>query len=492
MTSFKESLKDSSLFRKVYIIDLFFCMVSFLQVLSYVLIVPLFIWGLYLIYTNQRRYNTFFNMRFGLWMGLFLIFSFISMLFNISITLPISIVMFLHVLICFFLFYGMHTEPSFNFRQEIFDIAKTIIYFTTVTNIFGLFCLMFGFYYDWKFFDWYRIGFPIYENRFTSVFFNPNLLGFVSVVALLCCHMLTKPVLNEKTEGRRVNKVWLGLCVVTNLFALNLCDSNAAFVLGLGYVIIYIAYIFFARDTGKTFKNIFIRVVAVILIAAIFAGASLMFRAIFQTGFAAITAKTHALADYIFDNHSLLEDLEEGSLVIEDGQPIVTFGHTNKNLDSGRMKLWRESLGLFRISPVIGVSHGNIIYYSGRYLSGTLKFDYNHSDLHNGFLTILVSTGLIGFLIFATIGFRFAKHAASALFWQKETRRDDVFPCMFAFLGAYLGYSLFEKALLYDISFMVMFFWLIMGYTAVYIMEREHDLTQRSLFKSKRLTRAML
>lgn len=492
MTALKENLKDSSLFRKIYIIDLMICMISFVQLLAYVLLVFLFIWALYLIYYNQRRFNTFFHMRFGIWIGLFLVFSFVTMLFNFSVTLPISLVMFLHVLICFFLFYGMHTEPAFNFRQEIFDISKIIICITTFTNIFGLFCLMFGFYFKYEFYDLYWIRFPVYENRFTGVFFNPNLLGFVAVVALFCCHVVTKPKLNENVSGRRLSKLLLALCVITNVFALNLCDSNAAFVLALGYAVVYIAYIFFAESLGRSIKKIVIRSLAVLLIAAIIVGSGLMFRTIFQTGFAAITAKTNTLADYIFDNHSLISDLEDGNLVIQDGQPIVTFGHENSNIDSGRFKLWRESLGLFRISPVIGISQGNIIYYSGEYLSGTLQFDYNHSDLHNGFLTILVSTGVIGFLIFGTIGFRFAKHAAHHLFLQKKTRRDDIFPCLFAFLGTYLVYSLFEKALLYDISFMVLFFWLIMGYTSIYIMQEESELKDRYIFNSQRLTRAML
>lgn len=56
---------------------------------------------------------------------------------------------------------------------------------------------------------------------------------------------------------------------------------------------------------------------------------------------------------------------------------------------------------------------------------------------------------------------------------------------MFAFLSAYLFYALFEKALLYDISFMVMWFWLIMGYTSCYIAKFEPMLETRYLFIKK-------
>ena len=117
MTAFKEKLRDTSLFRTIYIFDLFFCMISFVQVAAYVCLPLLFIWGLWLVFYNQRRYNTFFKMRFGLWIGAFLIVSLLTMLLNLTETLLFSLVMQLHVLICFFVFYGMHTEPGFDFKR---------------------------------------------------------------------------------------------------------------------------------------------------------------------------------------------------------------------------------------------------------------------------------------------------------------------------------------------------------------------------------------
>ena len=116
MNAVKSFFDDTSLFRRIYIIDLFCCMISFVQVLGYVMLPFLFIWGLRLVYFNQRRYNTFFKMRFGIWIGAFMAFSLLAILFNFTLTALISVMMFLHVFICFFIFYGMHTEPDFNFK----------------------------------------------------------------------------------------------------------------------------------------------------------------------------------------------------------------------------------------------------------------------------------------------------------------------------------------------------------------------------------------
>lgn len=151
------------------------------------LLVFLFIWGVCLVVYNQRRNNTFFKLRFGIWIGAFLAVTVFSILLNFSQTILYSLVMLLHSVMCFFLFYGMHTEPDFDYRIELYHIAKFITYITTVMNIIGISCLMFGIK-----FEWYWIKFTVYENRFTGCYVNPNLLGFIAVVSIFCCHMLSK------------------------------------------------------------------------------------------------------------------------------------------------------------------------------------------------------------------------------------------------------------------------------------------------------------
>ena len=274
-----------------------------------------------------------------------------------------------------------------------------------------------------------------------------------------------------------------------------MCDSNAALVLALGYAIAYVVYIFFADKTGISFSKILLKIVCLVLVGVFLISSALMFREICQAGFSVVVSKTHSVIDLLTNNEEITTEIVESQDSAETSQRTeseVTFGHENENLDSGRFKLWKESFNLFKISPIIGISNGNIVFYSEEYLNGTLSYSYHKSDLHNGFLTILVSTGVIGFILFGIFGFRFAKHSAQHLFLQKKTFRNDVYPCLFAFLFAYLFYALFEKALLYDVSFMVMWFWLMMGYMSCYIAKFEPMLETQYLFHKKRLTRTLL
>ena len=492
MTSVKEFFKNSSLFRIIYIIDLFCCMISFVQLLGYVMLPFLFFWGLWLVFYNQRRYNTFFNMRFGIWIGAFMAVSLLGIIFNITLSALLSVVGLLHMFICFFVFYGMHTEPDFNFKKELYFLAYFIAIATTILNTIGFFCLMFGVHFEWNYEDFYWINFPLYENRFTGVFFNPNLLGFLSVVGIVCCHILHKDTFVHDLGKPKSNRVFLAACGVTNVFSLILSDSNAAFVLALGYVLIYVVYMFFDVKRKFSPSKLFLRILTLIVVCAVITGASMAFRTVFKAGFAVVNAKTNAIVDVLFNDKQIIDEIENDQEIEEGVNGEASFEHENTNIDSGRFEMWDEGISLFKLSPVIGISYGNIVYYSGEYLNGVLQFDYNHYDLHNAFLTILVSTGAIGALLFCIFGFRVAKHSAQHLFLQKTSYRYDVFPCLFAFLSAYMFYAFFEKALLYDVSFLVMWFWLFMGYLSCFIVRHEPELQNRYILGKKRFTRAML
>jgi O-antigen ligase len=227
-------------------------------------------------------------------------------------------------------------------------------------------------------------------------------------------------------------------------------------------------------------RQFFIKSVAVLVAAVYVVFTAFMVRTICQRGFSHLV-KTNTL------DKVAVKTINE----ITSGEAI-TFNHVNKNIDSGRLKLIKESFKLFQLSPVFGISNGNIIEYSQKYLNGTLSLSYHNSDIHNGYLTIIVSTGVVGFLIFAVWGLKFGKHIVFNLFKRQNAGSQDILPCLFAFCCGYLVYSLFEKALLYDISFMVMWFWYMLGMTSVYLNKYEPLVGSHYMLKKYRIPRHLI
>lgn len=460
-------LTDTSLFRKCYLICLFFCHVSFIQIPAYCALVLLFLWGTFLLFYNEKHKRTIHKMRFGLWIFLYLLFSTITAIIHIKDNFFANVVMQLHVAICFFLFYGMHTEKHFNFRTELYSICKFVVYTTAIIGVIGLTFLMAGISFEVM-----SVKFIIYENRFTGIYANPNALGFICVVALMCIHILTKTDFLDLSKGERVSRIWLFSSLVINGISLFLCDSNGAILLLLCYIGVFVLYKMFGAEHVYSKKQIITKMIACVL-AGLFIAGSVMFVKFFtQAGFTTIldaaNVPTESVSEY------------EGEVF--EATNRITFSHINKNIDSGRFKLWREALSLFSDFPLFGIGKGNVYEYgenkfdNGIHLSdlyGEALSPYT-TDFHNGYVTILVCSGIFGFTIFSIFGIRFAKHISKHVFKAKNLK-NSCLPCLYSFLCAYLVYALIEKTLLYDMSFRVIFFWIVMGYVSCFLCQYEPD-----------------
>ncbi len=473
MDKLKAIITDSSLFRKCYIVCLFFCNVSFVQVPAYVLLVLLFLWGVFLLFYNERKRRVLSKTRFGIWLLAFLFFSTITAIIHIADNFFYNIVIQLHVAICFFIFYALHTERHLNFRRELYCICRFIVYTTTIVGIIGLACLMAGISFEVM-----SIKFIIYENRFTGIYSNPNTLGFVSVVALFCVHMLTKSNFIELSGEQRVSRIWLVSALAINCMSLFLCDSNGAIVLFIFYVLIFILYKMFGSEREFTKKQVVVKLVSCALVGTFIVFNAFFVRYFCQAGFTQILNA----AEKGMNTDIITEVDEETEEDIFFATERVTFSHLNKNIDSGRFKLWRQAASLFSDFPLFGIGKGNVYSYGENKFDNGIAFSdiYGEAlsafatDFHNGYATILVCSGIFGFVLFSVFGLRFAKHISIHVFKAKNLK-DSILPCMYSFLCAYLVYAFFEKALLYDVSFTVLFFWLIMGYVSCFLCTYEPD-----------------
>ncbi len=475
MMRLKNILHNPSKFRLSYLIVLFFCNVSFVQLPAYVCLVFVFLWGVYTVYYKIKYQHCFESFRFSLWLMGFLAVNIITMLINLSIGFWYNLVMFFHVSICFFVFYGIHTEKDINPKAELYKICKFIIYVTSVLGVLGFALMMCGVKFEWM---W--IKFIIFENRFTGVYINPNLLGFISVVSIVCCHIISKRDFLMQAKRGRISRLWLTVCLTFDLISLLLCDSNASIILFICYVIFTLVFYAFSMNARMNKKQVFLKLIAVMLAAVYVVGAALMVRSISQRAFTQLINPKDARS--------------QDALSVQEisGSDAITFSHKNTKIDNGRIKLVKESFKLFQLSPVLGISNGNIIEYSQKYSTGTLSLSYHNSDIHNGYLTILVSNGVIGFALFFIFGVKFGKHTIVNLFKRQNAGSKDILPCLFAFCCGYLVYSLFEKALLYDTSFMVMWFWYMIGMTSVYLNKYEPLMGSYYTIGSRRLPKHMI
>ena len=470
MKKLKKTLLDTSLFRRSYLICLFFWNISFIHKIAYIVTIPLLLWGTFLLFYNMKRYRTLSRTRFGAWLAAFVICAAVTALMHLEFGILNNLhnlVMILHIAICFFVFYSVHTEDQLNFRRELYSVCRFIVYSTTVMGIIGLVFLMADIRFEVS-----GIKFIVFDNRFDGLFVNPNQLGFTNVVAIFCSHMLLKKDFITISGRVRVSNIWIGSCVAINAISLLLCDSNGAMMLMIAYAIFFLIYKLFGAERKLSIGKILAKSAACLLAGVVIVGSLFFVRNITQLGFSQLMKSSEPTVISV-------EGIPQ--TIVEEQEAIVTFDHENKNVDSGRIKLWKQALQMFTQHPVMGIGKGNIYDYGNQMFEGGIAFSKNlgssaafFTDFHNGYITIIICSGLVGFVLFCIFGLRFALHLARHVF-REDSLKESVLPCIFAFLCAYAVYSFIEVGLLYNINFMVVFFWLILGYSSCFLVKFEPE-----------------
>lgn len=459
---FSESLYDPSLFRTVYIVNLLLCSVCFWDIAGVAVNVMMFIWSLLILIDmvffrkNTRR------LKQGILLTLFLAAGLLTAVLNIDSNFGVNFVMLYHTAICFFLFYGMHSEPDQEkVRVEIDRILKVIVCLVSALSIIGLLIMIIA--------PTGRLTaggylFGIMDNRFTGVYTNPNLAAFSSVIGIVCCHILMKR--NNASAGvKRAIPLWLFItCIAVNGLSVLLSDSNSSLVFIVAYICVYLFCRFYQKSAGIPLKKLAVRAASLLLCCVLLGGSSLVLRSASQ--FAATELVN--LTDQLRTGNPLVSFaiyLNGKSETTEENPPESEIGRTEDyELSSGRLDSLQKSMVLFRKFPLMGVGKGNILSYGEKYMINGFAFH----DLHNGYLTILISDGLVGLALFMAFILMFGLRLVRFL-RRNRTGNLKEFPALLAFLAAYCVFGLFEKAILFDVTFMVVIFWMLMGHTATFL-----------------------
>lgn len=484
-------LMNTSAIRFSLLCLLFFGSVCVIDTACYFLAAPIYIWAGIVLYIKLIKEKKLRKIKHLPIITLFIASGLISVAVNFAYNIHENLFMIYYVILCFFLFYGLYAEKTHEAaKREMTFFFKFFLSSTTILmtiSIIILLCSKKGF----MFMNYYI---SIKDNRFVGIFTNANLLAFYAVIGVILCHIL---YLRHKAVSKFTFGVSLyyGICLFINLVSLFLSDSNGSLV----FIIIYVCFIAFYKifrnsDTVRTFNFIF-RIISLVLACVVFAFSFLTIRSFAQEGFAALLESERKFSESQnieitstipesenskipeskpsnseetskADNNKYLPSDNTHTENIFSDKKATTFTHENKNIDSGRIPLLKQAAKLFSLYPIFGVAPRNIVLYGEKYLGG-LKY----SDFHNGFVTILVSFGVVGFTFFIIFAVKIAKSMLVCIF-KKRNKNDterEMLPCLLAFLAAYCVYSMFEVTLLLDISYRVLIFWLILGYAMSYL-----------------------
>lgn len=449
-------------------LTLFFILFFYIPTQSFIVWTLMFFWAAYLFFIKMLKQKYLQKVHFRKIIYLFLGCGLVTVLIHSEQNLFMNLYMLFWTALCFFSAYSLHSEKShMRNKKEMKFLLNFISAATTIIMLFSLIMLaIFP-----KGIRLWGLNFIIYENRFTGIFTNANVLAFYAGMAAICCHMLWK--INKAEKRLNIKKRILYIfCASVNIISVFLSDSNATLMFMMTYVCFLVLYSFFNNFKHSGILNFIIRFIATALACVITVSVLFALRSVTQlTVSLAITAGTSQTE--ISNGGGLDDDINKKHQSQTPSPPSSpTFEHENTNIDSGRFVIWKQAAQLFEKFPVMGIGKANIVSYGNQYIGG-LKYN----DFHNGLLTILVSFGLVGFNIFMIFAVTVAKTMIKAAFICNDKCRSDgnVLALIISFCAGYCVYSMFEVVLLMQVEYRVFVFWLMLGYGLSYAFRYEKE-----------------
>lgn len=442
-------------FRVFYVLTLMLEMVSVVNFFAAVGRCFALAWGMFIFVRNCVYPGKIFKVPHFRLVFSYIFCSILTTILNCTTNFLPNLVIVYHSIICFFLFFGMlAVDESENIKQEMIFLAKCFYAFATFSSIFSFFIIIFKIQFSLNFLGEPRF-FGIFQNRLTGFYTNSNLLAFMMVVSVISSDILRVECF--KNDGFKICLLNCGNTL--NILSLFLSDSNASLVfMAIYFIVKFFCNNYLQLDTTEDRRK-FTLVIMTILYSIVIIFLAVFLKRICQNG-----------ANSFVELVNKFETPENPSI------ETSVIGRKNYDIDSGRFTLWTQGFEIWKHRPIFGIGRENLVSYGEKYLTDGIIF----SDLHNGYLTILVSNGIVGFVIFAIFAFSVASDMFEKLFNLNKIKSKNgnnviknakIYSIFFSAICGYGVYSFFERTIFSGLTFMVIYFWLILGYAYCYLQD---------------------
>ena len=474
VSSVKRFFLTPANFRLLFFVVLY-CDIRYLSPVVYqTVILVMTLWSAVLMADQYIVKKRIMRVKFRRIIFVFLFFALVTVMLHGEINLWKNLMTLWWIVVCLFLFYGVHAEKSnLRVRREAMRVFDLLNFMTVVVMAAGF--ILFIIFPKGVSLMGYQ--FCIVEGRFVGIIPNANVTGFYAAMAIVFSAMLLRMRRADGTSTRRL-RIWYISGIVLNSFVLILTDSNAAMV----FIMVFISFLFFyemfKEFSLKKLHTIVFRLAATVLACVVVVSSIMFLRVNVQNGVAGMLSwrDTGIVISTTLDANNDNIKLDKAAISPKPSNTKKVIGHQNTNIDSGRFVLWRQALGLIEIYPLFGIGKENIPDYGVDYLGGIRYTDlggYKYVDFHNGLLTITVSFGIVGLSLFLVFALTIAKAILKSMFKHKQRSRRDgnMLVLIAAFSAAYCVYSMFEAALFIDYTYRVFIFWFILGLGLSYVMK---------------------
>ena len=344
-------------------------------------------------------------------------------------------------------------------KRELTILSWIIIIITFLFSLIGLLMFLFSVSMEVYCGDTSYV-YGMRENRLWGLY-NPNSGVVLNYVSIILTILLSKNKLRTKIFS------WVN--IVLQILCFILTQSRGGWVCLIIYIVIYSFFIkrYNFNKTNQALKWCYKAVVTAAICIGVIIGGNLI-----KTGLGyvplAIERVMTTEEGNVSEKDKILHSKEDNI-----SSHLERLDKKEKNLESistGRSDLWEMGLKAYAESPIFGVGYRSIDDVLQKQMSEGAYSNSGGGGLHNVYITVLVSCGTIGFILFAVYLICILKKILLGLFNPNISTYGK---CMITFIPVWLVGELVESRIVLGMNFQAIIFWIMIGYVGYYTKERK-------------------
>jgi len=420
----------------------------------------LILFGLLILTFDFFTFSVMLKTKYSVMLVLFYVACMVSVLFNLKYDPVSNVKVIAWMLIQTFVFASVDRTLPREHHRRYFKLISEVVAIVWASLAAWSISMFFSGYYAYLvnaevFAGYARVGFV--DGRLFGAFTDPN---FASVCILFSMAMILSDMFMSKQS--LPEKIYHIIILLIDYAYILLSRSRTA-ELALIVVMAVIGFFVSKHIIEKRSLNVVVKFAAMIMSAVVFA---------FGTSFVCTTLNTAANAIYIsLNEEDDMTDEEKKQLEEETSRNDV---EETDDVTNNRSTIWSDYFEVFCKNPFIGTGPRNGLAYATEHMpdSYIVKMEYQY---HNGYLAVLVGTGVIGFLLVMLYIVLVAKKVLTYL-WIKSGERDgDYIPvlmlCSVLVVGAISALPL--HILFFNNSACDAMFWFVLGYVLYLVCDGE-------------------
>lgn len=334
-----------------------------------------------------------------------------------------------------------------NILNDICRISRAVIIGTLIISGISILLFLFNINFWVNRVDGTRIPQGYYAARLWGIYVDPNQSCNIAIIsiALSLVLLLTK---------RALNKVVLIINIIVQYELIVLSGSRGGEI-GFIFFLTCLLYLFLEK---KLQHKINVKNLRVIL--------SFILSFILTIGLISTFKINRRYISYI--PKMTYKSFESSS---DERVENITVERPDTTTSNGRVELWTDALKLSKDIPIFGVGDRNIMLVAQEKLPGS---SITHQYVHNGYLHMLLSGGIVGLTIMMIIVVSIIISIIRKIFCKKKNNDEYlIYGILSGMIGSMLLTTVFLTEVFYQNSFTATILWIFMGYI-IYLNNNEN------------------